>query len=102
MDPIQLISLAYEALKERRLRAALTVLMVIMGASLIVALNGTGNGFSSFVDSQFRLLGANVIIVQPRSASFQMDKTFLDTLSKLEAVKDIIPYIQQTSSISSQ
>ncbi len=102
MNIPQLFSLAYEALKERRLRASLTILMVVMGASLIVALNGTGNGFSVFIDNQFSTLGANVLILQPRTTSFTMDKAFADSLSKLEGIKEVIPYIQQISSIASK
>jgi len=102
MDYTQLVGMAYDALKARKLRAALTILMVVMGASLIVALNGTGNGFSSFVDSQFSQLGANVLVVQPRGGAFKMDRSFIDVLSGFTGVKEIIPYVQQTSAVSSK
>jgi len=101
MNLVETFSLAYEALKERRLRSTLTIIMVVMGASLIIALDGTGNGFSGFIDSQFKTLGTNVIILQPRSSSFKMDKTFIDSISKIEGVSEVIPYIQQISPISS-
>ncbi|MCJ7635106.1 FtsX-like permease family protein [Candidatus Bathyarchaeota archaeon] len=102
MNLFQLFNLAYEALKERRLRASLTILMVVMGASLIIALNGTGNGFSSFVDKQFSTLGANVLIVQPRTTNFKLDKNVVDVLSRVSGVKELVPYIQQISTIISK
>ncbi len=102
MKSLQLFSVSFEALKERRLRASLTILMVVMGASLIVALDGTGNGFSNFINDQFSSLGANVIIVQPRGSSIEMDKTVVDAISKLNGVRDIAPYIQQIVPITSK
>lgn len=56
MNLFEIFSLAFEALKERRLRSTLTILMVVMGASLIIALDGTANGFTNFIDSQFSTL----------------------------------------------
>lgn len=102
MNIFQLFSLSFEALKERRLRASLTVLMVIMGASLIVALNGTGNGFSAFVNDQFSLLGANILILSPRGENIEMDFLLADEISKFSGVESVIPYIQQIASIVSQ
>lgn len=76
--------------------------MVIMGASLIVALNGTGNGFSAFVNDQFSLLGANILILSPRGENIEMDLLLADEISKFSGVESVIPYIQQISSIVSQ
>jgi putative ABC transport system permease protein len=99
MNIIQLFSLSYEALKERRLRASLTILMVIMGASLIVALNGTGNGFTNFVNSQFSSLGANVLILSPRGENIDIDLRLADEMRKIDGVDDALLYIQQISSV---
>jgi putative ABC transport system permease protein len=102
MNVFQLFSLSFEALKERRLRAGLTTLMVIMGAGLIVALNGTGNGFTAFVNDQFSSLGANILILSPRGENIEMDAVLVDEIAEFSGVTDVIPYIQQISSIVSQ
>src|SRR5512143_2681783 len=102
MNFIQLIRLSFEALKERRVRTGLTVLMVIMGASLLVALNGTGNGFTNFVDSQFSSLCANVLILTPRSESNKIDSFLADEIAKIDGVYETVPYIQQIAALSSQ
>ena len=75
--------------------------MVVMGASLIVSLNGTGNGFKNFVEDQFSSLGANVLILSPRSESVTMDKALADEIAKIEGVEEVIPYIQHISTIVS-
>jgi putative ABC transport system permease protein len=102
MNVFQLFDLSFEALRERRLRAGLTTLMVVMGASLIVALNGTGNGFANFVNNQFSSLGANVLIVSPRGENIDIDTALANQIRKIEGVSDVILYIQQISTIVTQ
>jgi putative ABC transport system permease protein len=99
MNVFQLFNLSFEALRARRLRAGLTTLMVVMGASLIVALNGTGNGFANFVNNQFSSLGANVLIVSPRGENIDIDTALANQIKKIEGVSDVILYIQQISTI---
>jgi len=73
-----------------------------MGASLLVAINGTGNGFTNFVDDQFSSLGANVLILTARSGSIQIDDTLVSRISQIDGVQDAIPYVQQISRLRSQ
>ncbi|UCH37673.1 MAG: ABC transporter permease, partial [Candidatus Bathyarchaeota archaeon] len=102
MNLPQLFSVSFEALKERRFRSILTILMVIIGASLIVALEGTGNGFTVFINDQFASLGANVLILQPRGQSVEADKAMVDTITKFVGVIDTVPYIQQVLPVTSK
>lgn len=53
--------MSFEALKDRRMRSSLTILMVVVGSSLMVALNGLTAGLGVFVERQFSNLSANVI-----------------------------------------
>jgi putative ABC transport system permease protein len=101
MNLIEIFSFSFEALKERRIRASLTTLMVVMGASLLVALNGTGNGFTNFLNNQFSSLGANVIIISPRG-DIDINAALVEEISRIEGVEETIPFIQQTSSITSK
>lgn len=100
MKTSQLVSLSYEALKERRFRTALTALMVVMGASLIVSLNGVGNGFTNFVNDQFSTLGANVLILSPRGENIQVDIRLANRIADFHGVDEVIPYIQQICSVT--
>jgi len=102
MNPLQIARLSLEALKERRVRTALTILMVIMGASLLVAINGTGNGFTNFVDDQFSSLGANVLILTPRSESITIDNYLAGEIAKIDGVQETVPYVQQITTLRSQ
>jgi len=101
MNIFEIFSFSFEALWERRVRAILTTLMVVMGAGLIVALNGTGNGFTNFINNQFSNLGANVLIISPRG-DIDIDDALTDEISRIDGVEEALPFIQQTSSITSK
>jgi len=97
-----LISLSYEALKERRLRATLTILMVVMGGSLIVAVNGISAGTVTYIDQVFTTLGANLLIVTPRGTDFKIDDVMIKEFSKFNGVTDAVPFIQEVSVVTSR
>ncbi len=101
MNILEVFRFSFEALWERRVRATLTTLMVIMGASLIVALNGTGNGFTNFINNQFSNLGANVLIISPRG-DIDINDALIDEISRINGVEEAVPFFQQTSSITSK
>jgi len=101
MNVIEIFIFSFEALKERHVRATLTTLMVVMGASLIVALNGTGNGFRDFVNNQFSNLGANVLIISPRG-DIDINEALADEISKIEGVEDVLLFVQQTALVTSR
>lgn len=56
---------AFEALKERKLRAILTILMVVTGGALITSIKGMSAGFDNYVRDQLSALSPNVLIVTP-------------------------------------
>ena len=89
-----ILRLSSGALLERKVRAALTILMVVIGASLVTALRGMTAGTYEYVVGQFGLLGANVVIVLPASGSFKMTETVRDRLAHVENVLEAVPFIQ--------
>jgi len=99
---LSIFQLAFEALKERRLRAALTILMVVIGGSLIVAVSGVSTGTVGYINQQFALLSGNVLVVTPRTQNFVMDQGKVQDFEKIAHVQAVIPFIQQPSSIISR
>jgi putative ABC transport system permease protein len=69
----EIFLLSFDALRERKVRSILTILMVVVGSSLMVALNGLGAGFGKFIDESFSMLAPNILFVssaqQDQSAS---------------------------------
>ncbi|MFW9997147.1 MAG: ABC transporter permease [Candidatus Odinarchaeota archaeon] len=87
--------LSLDALIERRMRTALTILMVMIGASLIIGVNGMSNGTVTYINGQFEGIGANILIFTPRSEDFKIDDRIVREVGQLEGVTDAIPYVQQ-------
>jgi putative ABC transport system permease protein len=63
LDLKEIFILSFVAIKERKLRSALTILMVLVGSSLLVAVNGFGAGFMEFFNKQFSNLAPNILFV---------------------------------------
>ena len=59
----EIFLLSFDALKDRKVRSILTILMVVVGSSLMVALNGLSAGIGKFIDESFSLLAPNILFV---------------------------------------
>ena len=109
----ELIGLSFAALKERKLRSGLTIMMVIMGAALMTSVHGLGGGMDNFFTEQFGSLGANVLIVtpsgggggfgRPQSSSTTMKLTSgtVQTIEKIHGVTYAVPYVSGVASLKS-
>jgi putative ABC transport system permease protein len=106
----QIFILSIDAFKERKLRSALTVLMVVVGGALMVAINGMSAGSAVFMHKQMGSLAPNVIFVSPGSASnifqlapglatptprLQINDGVVSKIKSLPFVQDVIPAYQQ-------
>jgi len=69
MSFIELIRLALSRLRTGRLRAALTMLGVVIGVASVVALVGVGQGTSSNITSRLSQLGTNLLTISPAGAA---------------------------------
>jgi len=99
---MELLKLSVEALTERKMRAGLTILMVTIGTSLLVAVNGISTGTVAYINSQFENIGANLLIINPRSSDEPLDDFFIDDVKKIDGVYDVVPFYQQIAIISSR
>jgi putative ABC transport system permease protein len=112
MNPAELIRMAYSALSERKLRTGLTILMVIIGSSLITSLNGLNAGTSNFINEQLSTLGGNVIIVSPSPFSSvfgpqrergetRLNAQTVKTMKSIRGVSYAVPYYQGLVTLTS-
>jgi putative ABC transport system permease protein len=89
MSTSELIRLAFSRLRTGRLRAALTMLGVIIGVASVVALVGVGQGTTSNITNQLNSLGTNLLTVSPAAQSSTLtldDATAIADLSSVAAV----------------
>ena len=65
MSLLELLRLALSRLRTSRLRAALTMLGVIIGVASVVALVGVGQGTTSNITNRLASLGTNLLTISP-------------------------------------
>jgi len=112
MTVLDLLGLSLGALKERRLRSGLTVLMVIIGVALMTSINGLGGGMNNYISEQLGTLGANVLIVTPFPSGFgpeaqsglqtKLTPQTVRTIERFQGVKYVVPYFTGSVTLKSQ
>lgn len=111
MNPKDIFSLSFEALVDRKVRTVLTVLMVVLGSSLVVVLNGLSAGQAAFLEKQFSTLAANVLFVSNGQRNFRGDAPptsliindiILTKIKGLPLVQDAIPEYTGSVQVNSQ
>ena len=60
-----ILSMAWENLKQRRLRTSLTTLGIVIGIAAIISISSLGEGFRSSITTQVTQLELDVIMVMP-------------------------------------
>jgi len=63
-----MLSMAWENMKQRKLRTSLTTLSVVIGIMAIISLTSLGEGFRTSVTSQILQLELDVVMVSPSGA----------------------------------
>lgn len=110
MNIKEIFGLSIDALRERKTRSALTIMMVVVGGALMVALNGMTAGFSNFISFQFSKLAANVLFVTSAQADssgnpfggggpppvpkITLNEAVVSRIRSLPFVSDVIPSYQ--------
>ncbi|MGN6821421.1 MAG: ABC transporter permease, partial [Candidatus Nitrosocosmicus sp.] len=63
MNVKEIFMLSFESLLDRKVRSILTILMVMVGSALLIAVNGIGAGFTVSFSRQFSNLAPNILFV---------------------------------------
>jgi putative ABC transport system permease protein len=64
---LESVRLAFRALTANKLRAALTMLGIIIGVGAVITLMAAGEGVSVYIEEQFQGIGSNLLFVVPGS-----------------------------------
>jgi len=64
---LESLRLAFRALAANKLRAALTMLGIIIGVGAVITLMSAGEGVSVYIEKQFQSMGSNLLFVMPGS-----------------------------------
>ena len=108
---------SFEALKDRKIRSILTILMVMVGSSLLVAVNGLGTGFTFFFNKQFENLAPNILFINsaqqdpdtggiasgpPPAPKIVLNSAVMSRINSLPFVEEVIPTFQGEITLISQ
>ena len=108
---------SFDALKGRKIRSILTILMVMVGSSLLIAVGSMGAGFTHFFNKQFENLAPNVLFINsaqteiqaggvgggpPPAPKITLNTAVINRLSSLPFVNEVIPSYQGQITLISQ
>jgi putative ABC transport system permease protein len=93
MSVVELLRLAFSRLRTSRLRAALTMLGVIIGVASVVALVGVGQGTTSNITNRLNSLGTNLLTVSPTGGAATLTLDDADAIAKLDSVAAVAPEV---------
>ena len=85
--------LAWSALKDRKVRSALTILGIVIGPAVIVALNATTSGLTYAITDRLQTIGTNTIYMIA-VGDFDFNDKEVQRISRIDGVTDIIPFYQ--------
>ncbi len=99
------LRLALRALARNKLRAALTVLGILIGVAAVVAMTALGEGAKAKVTSQMQSLGANMVVVFPGQSASSGAKGLSGSVATLtdddaDAIRRECPSVQSVAAAS--
>lgn len=95
-----LVGFAWSALTDRKLRAVLTIIGIVIGPATIVALLGATQGLSNSVSASFATTGSTNIYVSAVGKGSSLTAADVTTMQSMQYVKAAIPYYSLTGSIT--
>ena len=104
MSILELVRLAFSRLRTGRLRAALTMLGVIIGVASVVALVGVGQGTTSNITERLSSLGTNLLTISAAGANGGASSTLTlgdaDAIRELDGVAAVAPETQTEADVA--
>jgi putative ABC transport system permease protein len=95
MSPLELVRLALSRLRRGRVRAALTMLGVIIGVASVVGLVSVGRGTTANITAQLSNLGTNLLTISPSGgAAGTLTLDDATAIAALDGLAAVAPEIQ--------
>jgi putative ABC transport system permease protein len=101
VSPLELIRLAFSRLRTSRVRAALTMLGVIIGVASVVALVGVGQGTTAGITSRLAGLGTNLLTINPRNGSAGLTLADVRAVAAVPNIAAVAPELQRSGTVAS-
>ena len=114
MHASDVFKLAFKALRDRKLRSFLTIIGIMIGSAVILALIASSSGLSTGIQAQVGKIGANTLTVSSAgqffggggasggggTQNYQLSQQDVDTIKSFQGVSNVFPYYSQRVTIS--
>ena len=104
MSLVELLRLALSRLRTSRVRAALTMLGVIIGVASVVALVGVGQGTTSSITTRLADLGTNLLTISPTGQASDGSTTLTledaSAIAALPTVAGVAPEVSTSQDVT--
>jgi len=108
MNLLMIFRIAFRALVRNKVRAALTMLGVIIGVAAVIAMVSIGQGAQASVDAQIQSIGTNLLFVTAgaqnvggvRSGTADLGRRTL-TVDDIDAIQNEVPTVAMASPVVS-
>jgi putative ABC transport system permease protein len=98
MSLLEMLRLSLSRLRQGRIRAALTMLGVIIGVASVVALVSVGRGTTQDITARLSALGTNLLTVNPRGGSgLTLDD--VAAIAQLPGIAAVAPELSTTATV---
>ena len=85
------LRLAFKVIKERKLRAALTMLGIMIGPLVMVMMGSVVAGYSNYIVNQIASLGQNAVVIYP-SSDYKLTQDDLNYIRSFKYVEEAEPF----------
>ena len=104
MSATELLRLALSRLRTSRLRAALTMLGVVIGVASVVALVSVGQGTTTNITDRLSELGTNLLTISPTSMSSDGSTSLsledAEAIAELSSVAGVAPEVETNQTVT--
>jgi putative ABC transport system permease protein len=103
MSILELVRLALSRLRRSRVRAALTMLGVIIGVASVVGLVSVGRGTTAQITAQLSALGTNLLTISPTGGQSSSAALTLDdaaAIADIDGIAAVAPEIETQATVA--
>lgn len=93
MKPSDTVKWGIRGIRQRKLRAALTILGIMIGTAAVIALVSQTEGIQTSILDQINKLGPNTISVRPSSTTVTLTQSDVDRISRFPGVTYVVPVV---------
>jgi len=95
----ELFMLAFASLRDRKLRSSLTILGLVIGPAVIVALVGITQGLSTAVADQFSKMGVTTMMVMPARQAVKLSTNDIQRINRMPDVAEVMPFYRVAATL---